>query len=471
MLRIGFLFSRIRGVCAGFDLNGMTFSNRDLAALIGPLVIEQLLTIMLGFADILMVSFLGEAAISGVSLVDNIGVLFNGLFGAFATGGVVVCSHYIGAGRQREVSIAAKQLIYAVLVFSLVLMAAGLMARRGALRLIFGNIDADVFESADIYFFYTLFGFPLIALYSAFAALFRAQGNSGISMWTQILINIINIGGNAVCIYGLRMGVEGVAIPTLIARGTAAIVLFVLLYNAHSYHGRPPVRISGITRVHFDFRIIKQILAIGVPNGIENSVFQIGKILVISLIATFGTSAIAANAAAATISGLSVVPGSAIGLALLTVVGQCLGANKVDEAAVYVKKLMVTVIVVEVALNIPYLFCGNMLLSLFNLQPATQKTAWNLFIAHGILCVFIWPFSWPFPNALRAANDAKFTMALSLASMWIVRIGFSYLLTLFTDWAIYGVWAAMFADWAVRAVFFVTRWKKGCWRTRYRFKE
>jgi Na+-driven multidrug efflux pump len=260
----------------------------------------------------------------------------------------------------------------------------------------------------------------------------------------------MNIGGNAICIYGLHMGVEGVAIPTLIARGTAAAVLFVLLYHARSYHGRPPIKIDGITKVRFDFRIIKQILAIGVPNGIENSVFQIGKILVISLIATFGTSAIAANAAAATISGIAVVPGSAIGLALLTVVGQSLGANRVDEAAVYVKKLMITVIIVEAALNIPYIFCGNMLLSLFNLQPATQKTAWHLFIAHGILCVFIWPFSWPFPNALRAANDAKFTMAVSLASMWIVRIGFSYLITYLTDWTIYGVWAAMFMDWAVR---------------------
>jgi putative MATE family efflux protein len=449
----------------------MTFSNRDLAALIGPLVIEQLLTITLGFADILMVSFLGEAAISGVSLVDHIGVLFNGLFGAFATGGVVVCSHYIGAGKLREVSVTAKQLIYTVLVFSLVLMAAGLLVRREVLQLIFGNLDANVFENADIYFFYTLLGFPLIALYSAFAALFRAQGNSVISMWTQLLINIMNIGGNAICIYGLRMGVEGVAIPTLIARGTAAVVLFVLLYHARSYHGRPPVKITGIARVRFDFRIIRQILAIGVPTGIENSVFQVGKILVISLIATFGTSAIAANAAASTICGLSVVPGSAIGLALLTVVGQCLGANKVDEAVGYVKKLMITVIIVEAALNIPYLFCGNMLLSLFNLQPATQQTAWNLFIAHGVLCVFIWPFAWPFPNALRAANDAKFTMAVSLASMWIVRFGFSHLFTIFTDWAIYGVWAAMFADWAVRAAFFIPRWKKGRWRTHYRFKE
>lgn len=449
----------------------MTFSNRDLAALIGPLVIEQLLTITLGFADILMVSFLGEAAISGVSLVDNISVLFNGLFGAFATGGVVVCSHYIGAGKQREVSVTAKQLIYTVFLFSLVLMAIGLLFRRTALRFIFGNLDADVFENADIYFFYTLLGFPLIALYSAFAALFRAQGNSGISMWTQLLINVLNIGGNMICIYGLRMGVEGVAIPTLIARAVAAGVLFMLLYKARSYHGRPPVRIAGITSVHFDVRIIRQILAIGVPNGIENSVFQIGKILVVSLIATFGTSAIAANASAATIAGLSVVPGSAIGLALLTVVGQCLGANRVDEAAAYVKKLMIAVFVVQAVLNIPYLFCGDILLSLFNLQPETRKTAWNLFIAHGILCMFIWPFSWAFPNALRAANDAKFTMAVSLASMWIVRIGFSYLITFFTNWAIYGVWTAMILDWAVRAVFFIARWKSGHWRTRYTFKE
>jgi putative MATE family efflux protein len=453
----------------GFTI--MTFSNRDLAALILPLVIEQLLTITLGFADILMVSFLGEAAISGVSLVDQVSVLFNGLFGAFATGGVVVCSHYIGEGKQREVSAAAKQLIYTVLLFALVFMALGLVFRRGALRLMFGNLESDVFENADTYFFYTLLGFPLIALYAAFAALFRAQGNAGISMWTQVLINVLNIGGNVICIYGLHMGVEGVAIPTLIARGTAAIVLFVLLYNARSYHGRPPVRIAGITKVYFDLPIIRRILSIGVPNGIENAVFQIGKILVLSLVATFGTSAIAANAAATSITNLSVVPGSAIGLALLTVVGQCLGAHKVDEAAQYVKKMMTAVIIVEAALNIPYLFCGNLLLSLFHLQPETQRTAWHLFIAHGILCVFIWPFSWPFPSALRAANDAKFTMTVSLASMWIVRIGLSHLFTLFTDWNLYGVWAAMIMDWTVRAVFFIARWKSGFWRSHYQFND
>lgn len=442
------------------------FSNRDLWRLIWPLLIEQLLSITLGMADIIMVGSLGEVAVSGVSLVDNIQILINNVFAALATGGAVVCAQYIGRKESAMVSKTAKQLIYAVVFTAVVLMAFGLATRKPLLSLIFGQIEADVMANAQTYFMLMMFALPSIALYNGCAALFRAQGNSRISMYIAALVNVLNIGGNAFFIYGLHWGVAGVALPTLIARTTAAAVLLVLLYRDKPYRGVPAINISGLLKIEPDFRIIKHILAIGIPNGLENSMFQIGKILVITLIATFGTGAIAANAAANTIASFEVLPGAAIGLAVLTVVGQCIGAGRTDEAWYYTWKLNRMAYAGMIILNIPLLLFARQIISIYGLSGATTDLAWNMLICHGVCGIFIWPLSFTLPNSLRAANDAKFTMIVSLLSMWIVRVGLSYIFAWYTPLGPMCSWVAMVLDWVVRAVAFTIRFRQGKWRTR-----
>lgn len=456
--------------------NPLLFSNMDLFVLIWPLILEQLLALTVGMADIIMVGTLGETAVSGVSLVDNIQILINSIFSALATGGAVVCSQYIGKNRPDLSSKTAKQLIYAVILCALAMSLSGLATRKQFLPLIFGKIEADVMKEAQTYFFVMMFALPSIGLYNACAALFRAQGNSRISMYIAALINVLNIGGNYLMIFILNLGVLGAAVSTLCSRTVAAVVLFALLYKnktAPAASGTPTaspaipaVSLRGIMKIEPDPRLIRHILSIGIPNGIENSMFQIGKIVVITLIATFGTSAIAANAAANTIAGFEVLPGTAIGLAMLTVIGRCAGAGRLQEAEFFTWKLMKITYACMFLLNIIILAFARPIISGYGLLPETENLAWKMLFCHGFCCIFVWPLSFTLPNSLRALNDAKFTMIVSLLSMWFIRIGCSYLLAWTTGLGALSSWVAMVIDWIVRSVAFVVRFKHGKWKKR-----
>ena len=466
------------------------FTKKDIWALVWPLMIEQLLAITLGIADIIMVATLGESAVSGVSLVDSIFIFINQLFAALATGGAVVCSQYIGKGSPDMASKTAKQLLGTVFVSAVAVAVIGFVSMNGLLGALFGNIEPAVMENARTYFFWMLIGLPSVAVYNACAALFRAQRNSRISMFTGFVINVLNIGGNAIMLYGLHSGVEGVAIPTFIARTTAAVILLVLLYkpagavragvsrdaensvaagsasSGSSSHALQIISIKGILRTKPDVYLIKKILQIGVPNGLENSMFQLGKILVITLVATFGTGAIAANAASNTISSFQVLPASSIGLALLTVVGQCMGAKRPDEAVYYTKRMMAAAYISMAVLNVPLLISARWLIGFYGMSPETTDLGWRMLMCHGITGIVFWPASFTLPNALRAANDARYTMVVSLISMWTVRVGLSYVYANTFGLGAFGVWVAMSTDWVFRGLFFVIRFKSGKWKNR-----
>ncbi|MDR2481164.1 MAG: MATE family efflux transporter [Spirochaetaceae bacterium] len=440
------------------------FSDKDIILLVFPLIVEQLLNMMLGYTDILMIAKLGETFVSAVSLGDSLNILITSLFSALSTGGAVVCAHYFGSRNKEMISLTAKQLIYTALCISAAMMTLGLIFQRFFLTIIFGKIETTVMHGVEVYFFYSLLSYPMIALYSALAALFRAQGNSIVSMFTALIINVLNIGGNAVCIFILKMGVAGVAIPTLFSRGFAAAILLMILSKARLYNGKPAINISGILKIKIDARIIKKILAIGIPNGVENCVFQIGKILVLTILAGFGTTAIAANAAANKISEFACMPGSAIAYAMITVVGQCLGLKRPDEAIYFNRKLLTMTYIAFAAVSLLLVILLDPLLSMFHLGPKTTSLARTMFLFYSVTGVLMWPLSFTLPPALRAANDAKFTMVVSFASMWIVRVGLSYILAKFTTLGALSIWIAMSADWLVRSLLFVTRWKSGVWQ-------
>jgi len=407
-----------------------------------------------------MVAELGEEAVSAASIGDSINVLINGLFGALATGGAVVCARYFGSRNTGMISVTAKQLIYSTLGISLVITAAGLAFENELLRLIFGKVEPEVMENTKIYFLYSLLSYPFIALYSAVAALFRTQGNSRVSMLASLLVNVLNAGGNAFCIYYLKTGIEGVAIPSLAARALAAAMLTALLYRGRAYRGSPGIDIKGILKARPDFPVIRDILRIGVPNGVESSVFQIGKILVLTLMAELGTSAVAANAAAMTLVTFNVLPGTAIGFALITVVGRALGAENTTEARYLNRKLMLITYIAIIIINVPLMLAARPLVGLFGLKPETGSLALFMYIFHGACAIVIWAPSFVLPNTLRAAKDAQFTMIVSFVSMWAVRVGLSWLFVRMTDWGAISIWYAMVIDWFVRAVIFILRTRR-----------
>ncbi len=436
----------------------MLFTRRSLTKLIVPLIFEQLLNVTIGMVDTIMVASCGEAAVSGISLVDSINILLINIFSALASGGAVVTAQYIGKGDIKEGCESANQLVISIVAVSAVISSAALIFRPAILHMVFGTIEPDVMNNALIYFMLSAFSYPFLALYNAGAALFRSMGNSKLSLYTSLVMNLINICGNALFIYGFDMGVLGAALATLISRICASLFMFIMIVNPHNI-----VHIENLLPLRINWGMVKNILRIGIPNGLENSMFQIGKVLVSSLVASFGTAAIAANAVAGNIASMQVIPGSAIGLALITVVGQCVGAKEFQQAKEYTFKLMLMNIA-AVGLT-SFIVCLNVrgIAGLYNLTDETADLAIKLMLIHGIFAPCIWTPSFSLPNALRAANDVKFTMIISILSMWFCRIMLSYILGRYMGLEVIGVYIAMICDWVVRSICFMWRFWKGKW--------
>lgn len=434
------------------------FTSKDLKKLIIPLIFEQLLAVSVGFVDTFMVSIAGEAAVSGVALVDNISNLLIQILSALATGGAVVCSQYLGSRNIDMSKKSAGQLIFIMSALSSLLMVISLIGNHGIINFIFGKIETDVFESASIYFYITAISYPFLGVYNAGAALFRSIGNSKISMNTSLIMNIINICGNALFIFVFDMGVAGVALATLISRIISAIIIIGFMFRAES-----AIRIKTCKDFLPSPSIIKKILSIGLPSGLENGMFQIGKLSVSSLVSTFGTAAIAANSVANSVTMFANIPGNAIGMAMITVIGQCIGAKKSDEAKRYGKKLMFIAYAGILATNIVMTIVAIPVVGLFHLSPEATKTGLSLIHCFSIVAIFIWPLSFTMPNALRAAGDAKYTMMVSIFSMWAFRVGSSYLLGGTLGLGVLGVWFGMFIDWGFRSLAFLIRFIRGKW--------
>ena len=434
------------------------FSKKDLRKLIIPLILEQTLAITVGMADTMMISSAGEAAVSGVSLVDMFNNLIISVLAALATGGAVVTSQCIGAGRREEACRSARQLVFTEAAITIGISVLVLLFHRQILGLFFGQIEADVMQNAIIYLIISVFSFPLLAVYDSCAALYRSMGNAQITLKISLLMNVINVVGNAIGVYVLKLGVAGVAIPSLVSRGVAGVVLFTFLHN--------PDNLVFLTRGKFkvDATIVKRILFIGIPSGIENGIFQLGRVLVVSIIAAFGTSQIAANGVANSLDSMGCIVGQAMSLAMITVIGRCVGAGEEGQVRYYTKKLLGETYFYTAVINSIILLLLPWILQIYGLGEETTRLSYILVMIHDGMAIFLWPASFVLPNMLRACNDVKYTMVVSIFSMITFRIGFSYLFGVHMGWMAVGLWAAMVIDWVFRVLCFVGRYLAGTWR-------
>ena len=440
------------------------FSNQRLIKLIIPLVIEQGLTILVGMADGVMVSSVGEAAISGVSLVDMIAAVILVLFAALATGGAVVTSQYLGARNMEKARRSAGQLILMAAALGVLIMIPCLVFSEQLLMLCFGAIEADVKAAGLTYMRITALSFPFLALYNAGAAIYRSVGNSKVSMQVSMLMNVINVAGNAFCIFVLKWGVIGVAVPTLISRMVAGVYMMVKV--AKPDLELRPTR-EGLTSI--DNKMMGSILRIGIPSACENCFFSLGRLIVASMITLFGTSQVSANAVAGNIDRLGIIIGQAMGLAMVTVVGQCVGARDTKQATYYTKKLLGWTYLAQGVTNVLILVFMDQLIGFYGaLSGETRELAMRLSTIHASLAIIFWPVSFVLPNALRAANDVKFTMWVGIGSMLACRIFGSWLLCVHFGMGAVGVWIAMTTDWVCRTSFFVPRMIGGKWKTKYK---
>lgn len=438
--------------------SNISFSGKQLMAIIIPLVLEQILGVTVGMADTMMVSRVGEAAVSGVSLVESINILLVNVFLSLSTGGAVIAAQAIGQKKKERACQAANQLILSITLLSLVIMVFSLCGNRVILRLIYGDVEPAIMENAVIYFYITALSYPFLAIQGGCNALCRAMGNTKITMYVSVLLNLINVAGNAFFLIVLEWNAAGVAMATLIARVIGALIMFYVVSNK-----KKELYLTNPLKWRLDLALIKSIMGIGIPTGLDNFIFQIGKILVQSLVVGFGTAAIAANAIAGMVAGCAYIPGNAVGIAFLTVIGQLVGAGQYESAKKYVKKLMGAAILSMTVFNLGVILIAKWLVSLYHLSAEGSQIAYEIIVYHSIAAIVCWSLAFALPNALRAADDAKYTMIVSISSMWIFRIGFSYLLALYLNMGLMGVWVAMSIDWLFRALCFVRRIVNGKW--------
>ena len=441
---------------------GYLYSNRALLALFIPLLIEYALEFFVGFADSVMVASLGEAAISGVSLVDFLVQLLIFSFSALGTGGAVVAGQYLGDKQIGKARNSATQLMWFSTILSTVLMIAVIVLRQFLIGILFGQIEADVWANADVYLYIVALSIPFLAIYNAGAAIFRTTNDASLPMKILLVCDILNVIGNAFCIYYLGWDVRGVAIPTVMSRALAAVlILHFVVDEDYMLH------IKRTFRHRFDFAILKKVLQVGIPYGIENGLFQLGRVLVLSIVATFGTMAIAANSVGYAIGIFSVLPGFAINLGLTAVISNCVGANDYVQARYYNRKMLIIVVVTHIIINAIIFAALPLILGIYNLSAQTAAMTTEMVIWHGIFAIIIWPLSFTLPATFRGAGDSKSVMYISLAVMFTCRIALSYVIADWMGIGVFGTWIAMFVDWYVRAGIYVYRYFSNKW-TEYR---
>ena len=437
----------------------MMFSNKALKKLIFPLIVEQILIMIVGMADTMMVSYAGEAAISGVGLVDMINNLIITILAAVATGGAVIVSQYIGSQDKKKANFASSQLLTITAIISTVIMIFCLVFHKGLLNLFFGSIENDVMNACVVYFLITALSFPFLGIYNSCSALFRSIEKTQVTMYVSLIMNAINIIGNYIGVIMLGLGVVGVAVPTLLSRIVAAVIMYVLSLNKET-----AVSINKKDIMSWDTTMIKKILNIAVPNGIENGLFTLGRVLVTSIVALFGTSQIAANSVAGSIDQIAIVVVNAINLGIVTVVGQCVGALDYKQASYYIKKLMIISYVVTAIIGGVVILALPWILNLYSLSADARNYTYILVIMHNIMAFALHPTSFVLPNGMRAAGDVKYSMFVGIGSMIVFRLGTAYLFGIIFNLGIIGVWIAMGSDWACRSVFFMIRYIKGKWK-------
>ena len=434
------------------------FTNRMIRNLLIPVVLEQLLNSIMGTADTMMVSNVGSAAISAVSLVDSINVLVIQAFSALAAGGAIVCAQYIGQRNKEKANEYARQVLFIITAISAAVSLICLVFQKPLLRLIFGSVEAEVMRASETYFFYTALSFPFIAAYDSAASIFRAQDNTKGPMLISMISNVMNIAGNAVMIWGFHMGVAGAALSTLISRVFCAVVVLIQLRK-----DRQEIVVRDYIRIRPNWSMIKRILGIGIPSGVENSMFQLGKLAIQSTVSTLGTAAIAAQAITNILENLNGIAAIGVGVGLMTIVGQCLGAGRQDEAVYYIKKLCVIAEVIIIisclgvfALTKPITILGGM-------EKESADMCFRMMMWITIVKPLVWIMAFIPGYGLRAAGDVKFSMITSCCTMWVCRFCLCVFLIRRLGFGPMGVWIGMFADWTVRSIIFTWRFHSRKW--------
>lgn len=437
-----------------------TFSNASLRALILPLLAEQLLAMLVGMADTMMVSNAGEAAISGVSIVNDVNNLLIAVLSALAGGGAVTVSQYLGCGDQRQTNFTAGQLVMISGLIATCAAAASLLFYRQILHALYSSVEPEVMAAAETYFWITAISFPFLGIYNSSAAIYRSMNRTNVTMNVSILMNAINVTGNAIGIYILHLGVAGVAWPTVISRAVAAIVMTALCFQKNN-----AIFITMRDIFAWNGRCLKKILSIAVPNATENGLFQLGKIIVSVLVSTYGTMQIAASGVTNSLSVFSYATESAMILAVVPVVGRCVGRNDYEQAKFYIRKMLKLAYLMVIADSLLVFLFTPFALNVYNISADTAALSRTVICMDCLAIAIIHPLAFVIPTSTRAAGDAKYTMVVGIASMFAARVFGAWLFGTVLGMGLIGTRIGWYLDWAVRAFFFIRRYRSGKWKS------
>lgn len=439
--------------------SGQRFSNQALWRMVLPLFAEQFLVMLVGIADTFVVSFCGEAAISGVSLVNQFNTIFIYIFTAVASGGAVIISQYIGSGEPDMANRASGQLCMFSGLLSSVTAVLILVGNTHILRLMFGRVEPEVMEACVTYLRISAYSYPALGIYNAGASLYRSMGKTAETMYISIVSNVVNVVGNCIGVFVLKAGVAGVAYPSLIARTVSAVWITLLCFSQ-----KQPVRYRMGDIFRWDGQLLGKILGIAIPNGIDNGIFQLVKVMLSSIVALFGTYQIAANGVAQSIWSLAALSGVAMGPVFITVIGQCMGSRDTEGADYYFRKLLKITVTFSAGWNLFILAITPLFLRFFALEAQTAQLVFRLVLLHNAFNAVAFPFSGALGNGLRAAGDVKYTMYISIFTTVCVRLVLSYILGVGLNLGVMGIGWAMCADWTARGLLFYLRMTGGKWK-------
>ena len=434
------------------------FSNKMLKSILVPVILEQLLNSFMGTADTMMVSNVGSAAISAVSLVDSINVLLIQAFSALAAGGTIICAQYMGQRNYERANKAARQVLFIILSISAAVTILCLLFKDPLLHFIFGKVDADVMEASSVYFLFSAASYPFIALYDSGASIFRAQENTKGPLIISVISNVMNIVGNAILIWGFNMGVAGAAIATLVSRIFCAVVVLWQLRK-----DRQPIVVRDYLKIRPDRKLIGRILGLGIPSGIENSMFQLGKLAIQSTVSTLGTTAIAAQAMTNNLEMLNGTAAMGVGIGLMTIVGECIGAGREDEAVYYVKKLSCVAEMIIIGCCLLVFALTKPITILGGMEPESARMCFQMMAWITVVKPLVWVVSFIPAYGMRAAGDVRFSMITSCVSMWVFRFCLCVFLIRVIGMGPLAVWFGMFTDWTIRGIVFIWRFHSRKW--------
>lgn len=430
------------------------FDRKAVIRLFWPVFVEQTFAVTINFIATIMVRSVSEDAMAGVGQVGILNLLVMNAFTAVASGVSVVVSQCVGRGDYEGAGRAGSQSVTLILYLSAGM--GGLMALLSGpiLRALFGDMEPGVLAAADTFFVYSCLSMPFLALFTALSGIVRSTGNVKPPMVYSVLSNVVYVAVAAGCIQGLKLGVAGAGIAMAVSRLIPALLMARMFLRGHG-----GVFLSRLTfRLHA--AVLSPVLRIAVPSGVDSLIFNGGKLAVNVFLAGMGTPTLAANAIANSMAGVLNLPGTTLQTLSVTMAGQAYGKGDSAEARKQVRNLTLGGMATLGVMALLMLIALNPIIHWFGPSQETFEQTRGVMLLLLIATPLIWPSSFVTPQGLRACSDVVFTMWISIISMILIRVAGSWLLGVFFNMRLFGVWLSMVLDWIFRGAFFLPRIRK-----------